>query len=244
MRTTRHQHTGKRAIAIKQLGPWQLVDFFLAQRDFLFSRMTALVSFHPPSVTGVAIQEAPFAPYFFSNRVVVSCRHLVDCIPLASLGSQVGESRKQSEMVASHTHTLVESSSCACVCGCHAGPVVDVYWGFSAAQRTQHAMLKGERTLQGHASEPTNGQLTENGISMTCRFVPSTCLLKILVFLLAFPMLMLLRERDMHMIVLDLMNINMSPPIKPIHFNPHGLEITNRNACSFVQEWPGLFRLI
>lgn len=146
----------------------------------------------------------------------------MDCIPLASLGSQVGESRKQSRPGGGggngrqpHKHTGGIVVLCACVCGCHAGPVVDVYWGFSAAQRTQHAMLKGERTLQGHASEPTNGQLTENGISMTCRFVPSTCLLKILVFLLAFPMLMLLRERDMHMIVLDLMNINMSPPIKP-----------------------------
>lgn len=53
---------------------------------------------------------------------------------------------EEEEMVASHTHTLVESSSCACVCGCRAGPVVDVYWRFSAAQRTQHAMLKGERT--------------------------------------------------------------------------------------------------
>lgn len=116
--------------------------------------MTALVPFHPPSVTGVAIQEAPFAP-FFSNRVVVSCRHLVDCIPLASLGSQVGESRKQSRpgggggngrQPHTHTHTGGIVVLCACVCGCRAGPVVDVYWRFSAAQRTQHAMLKGERT--------------------------------------------------------------------------------------------------
>jgi hypothetical protein len=154
VRTTRHQHqhTGKRAIAIKQLGPWQLVDFFLAQRDFLFSGMTALVSFHPPSVTGVAIQEAPFAPFFFFQTVSLSAAVIwwiafpwpVSAVKWENLASN--PVREEEEMVASHTHTLVESSSCACVCGCRAGPVVDVYWRFSAAQRTQHAMLKGERT--------------------------------------------------------------------------------------------------
>lgn len=71
--------------------------------------MTAL-TFHQPSVTGVTIQ-ASFS--LSSNRVVVSCRHLVDWRSLASLGSQVEESRKQSripdpvreeETVTSHTH--------------------------------------------------------------------------------------------------------------------------------------------